>query len=140
MNQVADNRAMMFGMGLGAFKPINPSTGYFFRDPESVYVGMLVDFGLVGLLLYCGLLVAFWKSIAKDPDKLRRSLLRGVFLAHVGMDFTGAIWRHSFITWYVAYVFYLFIVSRGSARAVSRAVASICSKPIQQPVPERWAI
>jgi len=140
INQVIESKAAVFGVGLGAIKPINPSTSYFFRDPENVYVGMMGDFGLVGLILYCGLLVAFWKNIRKDPDKLRRALLGGVFWAYVATGFSGAAWRHSWITWYVAYLFYLFVVPRGLPAARGWATNKIAARPVRQFVPERRAI
>lgn len=139
IHQVIENKAVLFGVGLGALKPINSSTGYFFRDPENVYIGMMGDFGLVGLVLYCGLLVAFWKNIGKDPDRLRRALLRGMFWAYVATSFSGAAWRHSWITWYVAYLFYLFVFPRDLPASRGWATNKISTKLLRQLVPERRA-
>jgi hypothetical protein len=119
INQATEQKAILFGVGLGAIKPVSQGTGYFLRDPHSVYVGMLVDFGVVGLALYCGLLVAFWKRIGEDPDNLRRALVRGLFWAYVATGFFDTYWRHSQISWYVGFLFYLFITPRGQVVAAS---------------------
>jgi hypothetical protein len=120
INQAIEQKAMLFGVGLGAIKPISQGTGYYVRDPHSVYVGLLVDFGIVGLVLYCGLLAAFWKQIGKDPDPLRRTLLRGLFWAYVATGFFDTYWRHSEIDWYMGYLFYLFAFSAAGRAAVIR--------------------
>lgn len=112
IDPVIADKQILLGVGLGAIKPINPGTLFFFRDPENVYVGMFGDFGSIGLALYGGLLVAFWKKIAREPDELRHAVLRGMFWVYVVVGLTGAMWRHGTITWFTAYLFYLFAVPR----------------------------
>jgi hypothetical protein len=107
----ADGR-VLFGVGLGAMKPYDPASGWVYRDPDNVYVDVFGDFGLAGLVLYCGLLVTFWKRIAREPDELRRTLLQGIFWVYVASGFTGSMWRHGTVTWHTAYLFYLFAVPR----------------------------
>jgi O-antigen ligase len=77
----------MFGMGVAEQKKrMQEKIGYTVI-PHNGFIGVLLHFGLIGLLFFIWFLIGFWRSIRRLSDSNDVALLNSLFAAYIVMTF-----------------------------------------------------